>query len=218
MMMTLLLAGALLGSPQDDALVDAMMTGCRGHRPSAAMLDELLRMESAAGFPASVRGLMVAAACNESGFEPGARGDYVARGAGVREPTSYGLLQFQAWAKRGIRQQGARTRDPRLDWRASARYWAAHVARQVPWVRRVCGYTAEADIWRAAHLTAIRAPKCARWRIRNGRQRCVRREPRCHRLGSTSRQSHQRILQGWRELALARTERYEGIPRAVVQR
>ena len=107
MMMTLLLAGALLGSPQDDALVDAMMTGCRGHRPSAAMLDELLRMESAAGFPASVRGLMVAAACNESGFEPGARGDYVARGAGVREPTSYGLLQFQAWAKRGIRQQGA---------------------------------------------------------------------------------------------------------------
>lgn len=200
-MYSLIIAAVFAATPgQGMSLTDAMMTGCRGNIPTRAMVDELLAIERAAGFPDDVRGLTVAAACNESGFKPGARGDYVSRGAGVREPTSYGLLQFQAWAKRHIRKLGAKTRDPRLDWRASARFWTAHVAKQVPRVVRVCGYTDPVDIWRAAHLTAIRAPKCGRWRMIAGRQRCTRYEPRCHKIGSRNRQSHWKILHAWRAM------------------
>jgi hypothetical protein len=230
--LAMLLAPAALPEPHDPALVDTIVrVGCRGHHPTRAMVVELLDIERDAGITGPARGLIAAAACNESGFRPHARGDWysqVDRGARCRNgapqcaPTSLGMFQLGSWAKRKLRRMGASTPEPRFDWRVSARFWARHVVAQVPRVREVCptlrkGWDApsELDVWRAAHRTAVVKPKCGEYRVRNGRQRCIRRVPRCHRIGARYKSSHWRILASWKGDKAPAPEKWKGYPRAV---
>lgn len=204
----------------------ATKLGCRGNRAPLEMARELVAIEEAAGFPAEVRGILLAAACNESGFNPHAGGDrrHAVTGAPCRGddaclPTSIGLMQFGGWAK--SKMGTASTKDPRYDWRASARFWAAHVASQVPRVRRECpslrrgwDQATELDVWRAAHRTAITKPKCGRYVIRGSKQVCANWVPRCHRLGRAYRSSHWRIWERWRSQSEP-PEEWRNVPRAL---
>ena len=179
--------------PEDRLRNVIVSNGCyANYKPDPKVVDHLLRIEQAAGFPDAARGLLVAAACNESGFQADAMGDWYDIRTRKRcknntpgcLPKSLGMLQFQGWAKKRIRRFSTSKDDPRFDWVASATYWSRHVARQVPRVIRECGYPNVADIWRAAHKTAITRPKCGRYRHRNGKQVCVKRIPHCHKVGS----------------------------------
>lgn len=236
MQILLMIASVLaLGLPQgrpvevttdEEFLRTVVEKGCRGNHPSTKMAAELLRIEKAAGIGGAGRGILLAAACNESGFHSDSKGDWYKIGLprvranrcyGAKKgclPTSYGLLQFKGWAKKGIRRMGSKFYEPRFDWRKSAEFWSRHVVGQVGWVRRVCGYTKDADVWRAAHKTALRRKKCARYRFRDGEQKCVKYEPRCHRVGSRNRQSHWRILNGWNNVTGVDLA-VQGYPRAV---
>lgn len=166
--------------PPDAASTAAfvMKGGCKNERaPERVYVEAILRYEIAAGFPPGARGLALAAACNESGIKPAPEGH--ADGGRAR-----GMFQFWGWAKRSIKRHGAATDDPRDDWRASARFWIAHLQAQLPKVRRYCRLTG-AEAYRAANATAVRSPLIGP----DGRAR-----PRC---GDTTH--HWRMLQSWRQ-------------------
>lgn len=167
MLSTLLFALALtVAAPTPDYLVDAAVVGCAQNRtPDAERVAALFELERAAGVPPAARGLLAAAACRESGYRADPRGHN--DGGKAR-----GMMQFWGWAKRWIRLHGGRGPDPRLDWRASASYWIAHVAGQVPRVRRHCrgrrGFASVTEqVWASANLTAVRRPR------RDGLPRCA---------------------------------------------
>jgi len=194
----------------------AVKIGCRGHHPTPEMVREMLAMERKAGFPPEARGLSIAAACNESGFHSHSKGDWrheITRGkcsraqvkAGECYFTSAGMMQFGGWVKKELRKMGAKTRDPRFDWRVSVQFWVKHIAVQVPRVLEMCptlkkGWTKAStlDVWRAAHRTAIVQPLCIRYR-RNGT--CKERGPRCHRLNRHYYSAHWSKLDRWNEVA-----------------
>lgn len=119
-------------------IIDAAMQCPRATDPDPWLLRDLLLMERLAGVPDELRGMVLAAACWESGFRPAAIGD-----AG----RAVGIVQLWPWAR-------VDRRDPV----ASARFWLGHVATRMPKVRRECGLHGEAA-WVAAWVTAIRAPR-----------------------------------------------------------
>ncbi len=183
---------------------DTALARCRHARRTAAdrlVIAELYRIEAAAGI--TEPGLLAAAACAESGYRSVLSGD---------EGKSEGLLQFQGWAKPHIANHGAKTKDPRHDWRASARYWAAHVVKQLPRVRRHCkgrgGYaTRSLYLWASANVTAVRYPRCRCLKRKHGvcwledrasDGRCRRRVPRCARKGTRGETRHVKYLRAWR--------------------
>ncbi|MGD2215163.1 MAG: hypothetical protein PVJ64_00350 [Gemmatimonadales bacterium] len=170
-----------------DPIVERALTECpTNRRPDRAVVIELFRLEIEAGVPRAVRGLLVAAACAESGYRAAPRGH--SDGGRAR-----GMFQFWSWARSAIRRHGATTEDPRDDWRASARFWLEHVQRMLPRVRRDCegrrGYPShEIARWAAANLTAVSAPlRDARGRFRARCARARRHETR-----------HLRLLRAWR--------------------
>jgi hypothetical protein len=156
------------------------------------VLVELWRIDRS-GLPEAARGLVLAAACNESGYRASGKCGDAGR--------SCGMFQLMKWTIPGLRAIGAKGADPRLDWRAAARFYVSRVVRQIPRVRRHCrgrrGYaTRESMLWASAVQTAVRAPKCAE---RNTAGRCVRRVPRCARRGSRYEAKHWARLRQWRQ-------------------
>lgn len=208
-----------------DPLIEAAIKiGCRGNKASRAMMEELFQIEADAGIEGDARGIVAAGACNESGFNPKALGDWESVIDRKRcknntpgcVPTSFGLMQFKPWAKKRIRKYGSTTRDPRFDWRASAKYWASHVVSQIARVKRVCRYPDMLNTWRAAHRTAVTAPKCLlrRYSKKRGKMVCVKYVPRCHSMAKVYKSSHWGILDVWKAAASGK-DTYPGIPRAV---
>ncbi len=206
-----------LAAIESDPLLKAIVSsGCyANYSPDVKTIRELLRIEKDAGISGKARGLLVAAACNESGFKHRAMGDFVDRVTGKRchtrdwqrcEPTSFGIVQQRGWVKKHLRRMGAKSKDPRFDWKIASAYWARHLVNQVPRVKEVCGYPDEEDIWRAAHRTSVMAALCGRYgKVRISKtgkpyQRCAKFIPRCHRLGAKKR-SHWKILARWQREA-----------------
>lgn len=149
-----ILAVLLASSPPSLGMVVARARTCAAAlEPDAAELRAVAYLEAEAGVPAQARGLALAAACVESGFRDGARGDCDGRAPGDH-CRAWGWFQFHGWAGRLI------DRDDAL---ASARLWLDRVRERLhhPWVER-CRPTSELDRWRLAHVLAVRAPGRAR--------------------------------------------------------
>lgn len=133
----------------EDAVV-ARASMCPGAKaPDKDLLRALYRLEAEHGVPPSMRGMSLAAACVESGFNPRARGDW--RGV-KRGFMAVGLFQQWPWWVASYHVD-------RTDPLAAADAWLAHVARQVPKVRRTCGPQSIERTWVIAWVTAVRAPK-----------------------------------------------------------
>lgn len=111
----------------------------------------MLQIERAYGVPDSMRGMTLAAACMESGFNPNAKGDHH-----FGHHYSRGLYQQHAWYET---KYGIDRKDP-IEATIS---WLDHVVSRVPKAKR-CGYRNERDIWVAAWVIAIRAPSHNRCR------------------------------------------------------
>lgn len=194
-----LLLASLGGLPSGDALVErvrsAALADCHTNkRPPVEVVDALIQIERDVGIPDEARGLLLAAACNESGFRARVAGD------GGR---SVGMFQLFPWAKRrAVKLQIETTeRDVRLDWRASALIYADHTRRQLPKVRRDCkgrrGFVTRSQmLWASANAQAIRYPLCAR---RDVKGRCLQRKTRCARKGRGSETLHFKMLRRWRK-------------------
>jgi hypothetical protein len=90
---------------------------------SLEFLSSLLAIEKKAGVPVKYRGMVLAAACSESGYNLAARGD---------SGKAVGILQMWPWweKKYGV---------DRLDPYASARAWTAQIMRAFSRAKKKCG-------------------------------------------------------------------------------
>ena len=152
----------------EEAIIDRAMKCDRSRNPDRALLRDMLLYEREFNVPESMRGMVLAAACHESGYNPDARGDHKCSGekrvshrrfrcedGKWSKRKSIGILQQRAWWKRSY---GIDRHDPRQ----AAQAWIAHVQRQLKAVREPCGLTSDyqqAELWRVAWVTAIYAPK-----------------------------------------------------------
>ena len=153
------------GSPGDaisDAeIIDQAIFNCRFATPSKVdedLLWQLLKIEDKYNVPDSLRGMLLAAACHESGYNPNAKGDRKFSKS-KRKPMAIGLFQMWSWWESKRRGYGINRRDPIQ----SANAYMQHITRHLKTVKRRCrGYklkSREKKRWLAAWATAIRAPK-----------------------------------------------------------
>lgn len=111
------------------------------------LLWNLVEIERKFQPPRKLRGMLLAAACKESGYNPKAKGDY-RKG----KPKAIGILQQWPWAARFYKID----RNNPLQ---AADAWMQHIVRQLKHVRKKCKHKSTYKIWRTAWVTAIRAPK-----------------------------------------------------------
>ena len=144
-------------SPLEEAILDRAMncTGAKVGKFDRSLLRDLLRTEEVYHIPPQLRGMVLAAACNESGFDPGSEGDHRFSRDG-KTPMAIGILQQWPWWSKSRTGPKIDRRDPRQ----AASAWLAHVAKQVPSVQRKCAFRATQTerLWRTAWVTAVRAP------------------------------------------------------------
>ena len=111
----------------------------------------LHKVEADEGIPGKMRGMILAAACLESGFSPKAKGDRKFSKS-KKKPMAIGVLQMWPIYEKAY---GVDRNDPQ----SSAVGWLRHIKRQVPKVKRQCKYKTLRRIWVAAWVTGIRYKK-----------------------------------------------------------
>lgn len=139
-----------------EQIVHQAHTNCKNRKPEkvdVSLLWKLVKVEKIHGVPKELQGMLLAAACSESGYNPDALGDR--KFSKKRIPKAVGILQLWPWWERGKYGYKVNRRDPV----ASAHAWLTHIARQIPKVRRKCKFKKKKKIWIAAWVTAIRSPK-----------------------------------------------------------
>ena len=137
---------------QERQLIDHAMTCKNANSPDPNVLLSYLRMEELAGVAEDARGIVLATACVESGYYPGALGDC---NMGYRRCQAHGMMQLWPWWER-------RYGVDRLDAHHSVSAYLQHVIRQLPKARRVCRKSGAA-LWRVAEVRAVRS---------GGKKRC----------------------------------------------
>lgn len=137
-------------------IVHQAHTNCKNRKPEkvdVSLLWKLVEVEKHHKVPKGLQGMLLAAACSESGYNPNALGDR--KFSKKRKPKAVGILQLWPWWERGKYGYKVNRRDPI----ASAHAWLTHITRQIPKVKRKCKFRAKKKVWIAAWVTAIRAPK-----------------------------------------------------------
>ena len=117
------------------------------------VIDQIIEIEKRHNLPEGVRGMMLAAACHESGFNPQARGDHKFSKQG--KAMALGLYQMWAWWSNERRGYGI----DRTDVVQSTEAYIAHVKKQLPKAKKLCGVKDVSRQWVIAWATAIRKPK-----------------------------------------------------------
>ena len=101
--------------------------------------------------PEKMRGMSLAAACLESGFNSKALGDRKFS-KNKKKPMAVGVFQLWPWYERAY---GVDRKDPA----ESAAAWIKHIKRQVPRIKRMCRHRSLEKVWVAAWVTGIRYKK-----------------------------------------------------------
>ena len=116
------------------------------------MIRLMIDIEKRFNVPGQLRGMLAAAACMESGYNPLARGDWRQR-RNRRVPMAIGILQQWPWYERHYEMD-------RTNPTEAAVAWMQHLRKQLPKVRRRCKIR-ESNIrklWVAAWVHSVRAP------------------------------------------------------------
>jgi len=143
-------------SPTYDELHDEALFNCpyikRATEEKEKIIAQLIEIEKAFEPPPKMRGMLLAAACMESGYNPQAKGDRkFSRNKKI--PLAIGILQM--WPIYEKMFPGLDRTDPKQ----AATGWMTHIVRQIPKVKKTCRYKTEARIWLAAWVTGIRSKK-----------------------------------------------------------
>ena len=145
-----------LDSPfTDEEIIYEAMTNCKNARKKIIdrnLLESLLQIEKNYGVPNSMRGMVLAAACSESGYNPFARGDRKFSKS-KKKPMAIGM--FQLWPIYEKMYPGLNRTDPIK----SAQAWLGHIVKKIPKVKKQCRFRTEKKIWVAAWVTGIRYKK-----------------------------------------------------------
>ena len=121
------------------------------------MIALMIDVEKNFDVPKELRGMLVAAACSESGYNPVARGDFRdrrRRGKIRNVAMAIGILQQWPWYEKYYDMD-------RTDPLQAAVAWIQHVRKQLPKVRKRCKIPKNnvKRLWIAAWVHAIRAPR-----------------------------------------------------------
>ena len=117
----------------------------------ASVIDKLIEVEKQYNVHPSARGMVLAAACMESGFNPKAKGDRKFS-KDKKTPKAIGVLQMWRWYEKTYNVD-------RTDVVSSAHGWMKHIVRMLPRVKRQCKFKSQKKLWVAAWVTGIRYPK-----------------------------------------------------------
>ena len=120
------------------------------------IIDSLIEIEKQYNVPPRLRGMLLAAACSESGYNPQALGDWRSikrRGKKRRVAKAVGLFQMWPWWTHARWGYGI----DRTNVDQSAHAFMKHIKRQLAKIK--CKYRSPHRKWVAAWVTAIRAPK-----------------------------------------------------------
>tara|TARA_R110000824_G_scaffold5670_11_gene26148 strand:+ start:7116 stop:7754 length:639 start_codon:yes stop_codon:yes gene_type:complete len=120
------------------------------------LLWKLVDIEKKYNVPDDMRGMILAAACMESGYNPTAKGDY-RKGKKKRVAKAVGILQLWPWYERATKRGGYAI--DRKDPAQAAEAWISHIVKQIPKVKNKCGFKNETRIWMAAWAYGVRYPK-----------------------------------------------------------
>ena len=112
---------------------------------------KLLKVETELCIPESMRGMTLAAACIESGFNEKAEGDHKFRKDG-KTPKAIGILQLWPCYEKAYHTN-------RKNVESSAKAWLTHIKHQIPSVKSRCRTKDELNTWRLAWVQGVRAPK-----------------------------------------------------------
>ncbi len=118
------------------------------------IIDDLIEIEQGYNVPKELRGMLLAAACQESGFDPFARGDH-RFSKSKKKAMAIGILQMWPWWEKSRHGYGI----DRTDYKAAAHAWMSHITSRLPKVKKTCSYKTPERLGVAAWVTAIRAPK-----------------------------------------------------------
>jgi len=155
MLLTLVIASTI---PTDAEILYEAKFNCRNARPEKVdtkLLSTLLNIEKSHGIPDALRGLLLASACQESGYNPNAEGDH--KFSKKRKPKAIGLFQMWPWWASKRWGYGIDRRDPI----PSANAYLDHITKQLPKVRRKCKIPLRRvkRNWIVAWVTGIRGYK-----------------------------------------------------------
>jgi len=132
------------------ALIDQAMINCknaRGKDIDLGLLWKLAEIESTYNPAPEVRGMVLAAACMESGFNPNAKGDKKFSKSG-KKPMAIGILQ--QW-KIYEKMYGTDRTNPV----SAAHSWMKHIVKMLPKVKKLCKYKTPEKIWIAEFLISL---------------------------------------------------------------
>jgi len=123
--------------------------GLTASKVNQKLIWDLIKIENKYNPPESLRGMVLAAACQESKYNPNAKGDR--KFSKYRKPKAIGILQFWPWANKYIDRKNP------LE---SANFWMKRIVKQLNTsVKRNCKFRNVKRRWIAAWVTAIRYPK-----------------------------------------------------------
>tara|TARA_R110002074_G_scaffold126994_1_gene265702 strand:- start:2563 stop:3141 length:579 start_codon:yes stop_codon:yes gene_type:complete len=115
------------------------------------ILEDLVEIEKKYDVPSSLRGMILAASCMESGHNPKAKGDYRVI-KNKKLPMAIGILQQWPWYEKTYNIN-------RTNHIQAADAWMKHIHKKVHMVKRTCGFKGDRKRWIAGWVTAIRYPK-----------------------------------------------------------
>ena len=145
-------------TPTDAEILYEAKHNCRNAKPEKVdlnLLKNLLKIEKEWKVPDSLRGMLLASACQESGYNPKAEGDH--KFSKKRKPKAIGLFQMWPWWASTRWGYGIDRTDPHL----SAHTYLDHITKQLPKVRRKCKISRRKvkTNWIVAWVTGIRGYK-----------------------------------------------------------
>ena len=116
------------------------------------IIEQLIEIEKSFNPPPEMRGMLLAAACMESGFNPKAKGDRKFS-KNKKTPMAIGILQ--QWKIYEKIFPGMDRTNPK----SAATTWMQHIVNRIPGVKKRCRHKTDAKIWLAAWVTGVRARK-----------------------------------------------------------
>lgn len=139
---------------QDQEIAEKAVDFClhgTNHQQAYTNALSLLKVEEEMNVPRVMKGMSLAAACIESGFNSNAEGDHKFSKDG-KTPKAIGILQLWPVYERAYKVN-------RRSVESSARGWIKHIQVQVPHIEKNCKTHTTEETWKAAWVTGVRAPK-----------------------------------------------------------
>ena len=141
--------------PTYEEIENQAIYNCHNRKPEAVdreIISKIISVEKRYNLPPSLRGMLLAAACSESGYNPEALGDWrdkLRRGKKIRVAKAVGLFQMWKWWEKSYNIE-------RNSVTPATEAYMQHIERQLKKIK--CNWRTPRRQWIAAWVTAIRAP------------------------------------------------------------